>query len=198
MTREEIYEHLAQVYLGKKTKKKKKYNFMKVILFANLIAITLLPSFYFISAKNTKDIQKQEQSLTLALNYYPLRVVYNFKDNAPQVENFSLHLQNVNVENYDSLVFYVRGRSRLSPRILKVSLENKKKEKSVYYLDTLEAKWQKITIPLKEFKEISDWTNINKLSFIIEAWNTDETKGSVLIDDVHFYAKGQMKPKLTE
>lgn len=190
MTREEIYEHLAQVYLGKKTKKKKKYNFIKVILFANLIAITLLPSFYLFNSKTSQNIKKQEQSFSLALNYYPLRFVYNFKNGAPQVENFSLHLPAVNVTNYDSLVFYLRGKSHLAPRILKISLENKKKEKSVYYFDKVEAKWQKITIPLKEFKDITDWTNITKLSFIIEAWNTDETKGSVLIDDVHFYAKG--------
>lgn len=190
MTREEIYEHLAQVYLGKKTKKKKKYNLIKVILFVNLVAITLLPSFYFVNSKNTKNIQKQEQSFELALNYYPLRLVYDFKGNTLQVENFSLHLPNLNVENYNSLIFYLRGKRDLSPRILKISLENKKKEKSVFYLSGIEAKWQKISIPLSEFKEISDWTNITKLSFIIEAWNTDEEKGSVLIDDVHFYAKG--------
>ncbi|MDD2653508.1 MAG: hypothetical protein PHI86_00135 [Candidatus Omnitrophica bacterium] len=190
MTREEIYEHLAQVYLGKKTKKKKKYNFIKVILFANLIAITLLPSFYLFNSKTSQNIKKQEQSFSLSLNYYPLRFVYNFKNGAPQVENFSLHLPTVNVTNYDSLVFYLRGKNHLAPRILKIALENKKKEKSVYYFDKVEAKWQKITIPLKEFKDITDWTNITKVSFIIEAWNTDETKGSVLIDDVHFYAKG--------
>ncbi|MBM3251781.1 MAG: hypothetical protein FJZ11_03260 [Candidatus Omnitrophica bacterium] len=201
MTREEIYEHLAKVYLGKKKNKKKNYNLTKIILFINLILLILLPAIFFI--KTNKAViaikqEKQEESVSLALNYYPLRLVYNFKENSPQVRNFSLYLPSINLENSDSLKFSIRGYRNGFPRIIKIALENRKKEKSVYYLDDINTKWQNITIDLSEFKEISDWTNITKLSFIIEAWNTDNNKCSVLIDDVRFYSKGQMKPKLTE
>lgn len=190
MTREEIYEHLAKVYLGKRKIKKKNNNFIKILLLVNLIAVVLLPSFYLIKNKKSDIISKQEQSFALSLNYYPLRLVYNFKEGSPQVENFSLYFPNINIEDYGALKFSIRGSGYNSPRILKVSLENKKKEKSAYYFEGITNKWQKIIIPLSEFPQITDWTNITTLSFIIEAWNTDNQNGSVLIDDVSFYSKG--------
>jgi len=193
MTREEVYEHLANVYLGKKKNNKKNYNLIKILLIVNLMAIILIPSIYFIKINRTIAAQKQkkqEESVSLALNYYPLRLVYNFQDDSPQVKNFSLYLPKVNVKKYNSLVFSVRGYRSSLPRIIKISLENKKREKSVYYFEGITTKWQKVTIPLSEFKKITDWSNITKLSFIVEAWNNDQDKCSVLIDDVHFYSKG--------
>lgn len=192
MTREEIYEHLASVYLGKRKAKKKRFSFLKILLFINLIAAVLLSSIYFIKNYRTIIIkqEKQDKSISLALNYYPLRLAYTFPKNTPQIKNFSLHLPNISVEDYDSLVFNIRGYKNGLPRILKVSLENKKKEKSAYYLNHITTKWQKITIPLSEFKEITDWSNLKKLSFIIEAWNIDNEKVYVLIDDICFYSKG--------
>lgn len=193
MTREEIYEHLANVYLGKRENHKKNHKLIKILLLVNLIAVMLLPSFYLIKNKEiilANGQKGQEQSFALALNYYPLRLVYNFKENSPQVENFSLYFPELNVESYQALVFSIRGIKNSSPRKLKICLENKKKEQSAYYLDDIRTRWQKKTIPLSIFKQITDWSNITKLSFIIEAWNTDEEKGSILIDDVSFYAKG--------
>lgn len=190
MTREEIYEHLAKVYLGKKKTNKKNNKLIKILLFVNLIAVVLLPSFYVIKNNDTNSlINKQEQSFTLALNYYPLRLIYNFQEDSPQVENLSLFFPNLNIEQYDSLVFSIRGPGT-APRILKISLENQKKEISTYYLDGIDYRWKKITIPLSEFNKITDWSNLTKLSFIIEAWNTDEPRGSVLIDEICFYSKG--------
>jgi hypothetical protein len=194
MTREEIYEHLARVYLGKRKNNKKNNNLAKIFLLVNLLAVLLLPSFYIIkNSKNQLKIRQspQKQSFALALNYYPLRLVYNFQDNSPQIENLSLYFPDLNVENYESLVFSIRGAKNSSPRILKIYLENKKREKSTYYFDGITTKWQKIIIPLSEFNQITDWSNISRLSFIIEAWNTDDEKGSVIIDDVCFYSNSK-------
>ena len=44
-----------------------------------------------------------------------------------------------------------------------------------------------LIIPLDDFKEITDWSAIEKVSFVFEAWNLEKPKGMVIIDDISFY-----------
>jgi len=193
MTKEEIYEHLAKVYLGKKkTKKKRKSLVIKVLLFVNLFLLALALFFAIAKWNFSADnkIQIKENLLSLTLGNYPLRLTYNFDESRPQVQNFSMCLPNLELRKFDFLVFSIRGLEDKIPRLLKIGLENKKKERSELYFSDIGPKWKKVTIPLSEFKEITDWSEITQISFIFEAWNLDNHKGKVLIDNVSFMRKG--------
>lgn len=188
MTKEEIYEHLAKVYLGKKKKKKKQSPLLKVLIVANglvliIICVFVISKFHVAGKAGSAD---KGNLLTLRLGNYPLRLTYNFDEKHPQVENFSMYLPNLDLRGFDALVFSIRGFDGKIPRMLKIALENKKKEKGEIYFADITARWKKVTIPLSEFKGVSDWSNMTRVAFIFEAWNLKDKEGKVLIDDVAF------------
>ena len=190
MTKEEIFDHLADVYLGKKKKKRKAFNATEILLFVNIIVIAVCvvyfaaSSFYRFKERKPKN---SDTSLALALNYYPLHLTYNFSPQKPQVENFSMHLGAKALDAYNYLGFSIKGSPKGYPRIIKVGIENAKREKSYFYYNGIEPSWKEVVIPLSEFKEITDWSRVEKVSFVLEAWNVDMGKGMVVVDDVCFY-----------
>ena len=50
----------------------------------------------------------------------------------------------------------------------------------------MELDWGDFRIPFEDFDLISDWSNINEVSFILEAWNVEKEKGILLIDNICF------------
>ena len=63
---------------------------------------------------------------------------------------------------------------------------NHKNESATYFLKTVSDNWHEVSIPLEQFNEISDWSNLTDISFILEAWNTKGKKGVILIDNISF------------
>ncbi len=192
MTKEEIYDHLAKVYLGKKKKKKQSIVFDKVhvLLFVNILVIIIFLGcflFYSIDQARHGEVKEITSSIKLALNHYPLRLKYDFIELGPQVENFSMVIGGKDFREYNFLGLSVKGTSRAYPRLFKITIENTKREKADYYIDDVDTTWKEVIIPLGEFKKITDWSSIEKISFVFEAWNLDNTKGMVLLDDICFY-----------
>ncbi len=188
MTKDEIYEHLAKVYLGKKKKKKKSPSFrFYILLFINIFVVAGISAMLFYGLKGLAFKEKHNRNdIYFSLNQYPLRLQYNFSAAYPQIENFSLPLPELDARSYSLLKFSIRAGKDTMPSILRITLENKKRELSSYFLKRISHKWQKIVISLSDFKEITDWSNITKIHFVFEAWNTGTKKGSVLIDDICF------------
>ena len=85
-----------------------------------------------------------------------------------------------------STAFSIRSLEEGSPGIVKIVLKNKRNEESIHFIEGVNLRWKKVSIPLEEFETITDWTNLSDLSFVLEAWNADKKKGIVLIDDVCF------------
>lgn len=194
MTKDEIYEHLANVYLGKKKKKKKRKNLkFYTLLFVNIVTVPLIIAL-IVGAVYSRGIRgkiKANNSVSLALNYYPLRINYDFNNNKPQVQDFAFNLPEIDISKYAELVFSLKGAKQSFPRILKISLENKRKEKAAYYLSGITANWNKVTIPLSDFKELTDLSSLTKISFVVESWNQNNKMGSFLIDDLGFSSKNR-------
>lgn len=46
--------------------------------------------------------------------------------------------------------------------------------------------WRNYEIPFERFAQISDWADVSEISFVLEAWNAQDKKGIILIDDVAF------------
>lgn len=189
MTRDDIYDHLAQVYLGKRKevdqKKKQQFNAWLVINIVTTLVI-FASVFYGLTAFLTQHGSFLQSNVILSLHNGPLRLEYDFEDPLKPAKSFDLSVSPVDASRYKKIQFSIRGKEQGSPGIIKVVFRNKKNEIAYYYVQGVDTKWQKFSIPLDEFRQISDWTNLTDVSFEVESWNVNNKKGIVLIDDVRF------------
>jgi len=194
MTRDEIYNHLAQVYLGKKNeleesaRKKKETQRLNAWLVINFVitAVIFASAVYGLTAFLAHRSESLQSRVIYSLNRSPIRITYNLDYPYPPVESFALTISDIPVEKYKKLQFAVRGTDEGYPGMIRIEIRNKKSESASVFIDGIDKGWKNYTIPLDEFKQISDWENIEEISFILEAWNAQKKKGILLIDDVCF------------
>ena len=111
MRRDDIYDHLAQVYLGKRTitdvKRKKQFNAWLVINIL-ITGIIFTSAFYGLTAFLAQR-QLTENKIIFALNNSPIRIKYDLTDPYPRIKNFSIKVPDVNASRYALLNFSIRG-----------------------------------------------------------------------------------------
>ncbi|MGE0269129.1 MAG: hypothetical protein AB7S78_11825 [Candidatus Omnitrophota bacterium] len=189
MTKDDIYDHLAQVYLGKRKKDdaRTKKQFNAWLLINGLItAVIFASAFYGLTAFLTQQKKTLKNNVIYSLHQGPLRFEYDFKTSANPVETFALSIPPMDISRYGSLEFTMRGKEEGVPGIVKVVMNNRYNESSYFYIQGVNLNWQQYRIPLDEFKQISDWTSITDISFVLESWNVDNKRGMVLIDNLNF------------
>jgi len=189
MTRDDIYDHLAQVYIGKrKDSDEKKKRQLNAWLLVNIVitAIIFVSTFYGLTAFFTRQTPALEKNIVYSLHNGPIRVEYNFKEDFPPIKSFALTIPKMDATKFGKIHFSIRAKEEGSPGIVKVILRNKLNESAFYYIHGINLDWKEFTIPLEEFRQITDWTNLTDVSFVLESWNVDNQKGIILIDDVSF------------
>ncbi len=189
MNRDEIYDHLAQVYLGKKKKidRQKKSQFNVWLLINALIAAIIFASAtYGLTAFLAQKNDAFKMNVLFSLHQGLARLEYNFKESFVSEESLALSVPAMDASKYNSLTFKIRAKEEGSPGILKVVLRNKRNEEASYYVRNIDLNWQTVSIPLDEFYQITDWNSLKDVSFVLEVWNVEDKKGIVLIDDVNF------------
>ena len=184
MNKREIYEHLADIYLDNSGKKKRRYKkfFDYKVIYPAAILLTIVVSvsiFSFISHKSTLKSQ-------VALVIQPTSVRMNFHRGATKKEIFSFDINQLDLAEFNTLAFSVRKLWPADIINLKVEINNKLKEKSAIYLDDLSYRWKNYKFNLSDFKNITNWRKMDKLSFIIEEWNIKGEGGIIYIDNVKF------------
>lgn len=191
MTKDDIYDHLAQVYLGKRKKDdaKTKKQFNAWLLINGLITVIIFTSvFCGLTAFLTHQKSSLKQSVIYSLHQGPIRFAYDFKGSTNPVEKFALSIPQMDVSKYGSIEFSMRGKEEGVPGIVKVEVTSRYGEKSYSYVKGVKLAWEDYRIPLSDFQEISDWSSVTDISFVLESWNVDDKKGIVLIDNINFAA----------
>jgi hypothetical protein len=192
MTRDEIYDHLAQVYLGKKNsgpkvEEKRKLQFNAWLLINAVITIVIFTgSVYGLTAFLANRGEAFHNKIIYALNNGPVRIKYNLNYPYPPVKTFSFNMPAIDAGKYKALQFSVRGTEDGYPGMLRVEIKNEKNEVASTVIQDVIVDWKNFSIPLEKFDEISDWTNLSEVSFILESWNIEKKKGVLLIDNVCF------------
>ncbi|MBF0483270.1 MAG: hypothetical protein HQL25_01050 [Candidatus Omnitrophica bacterium] len=189
MDKDEIYDHLAQVYLGKKRKsyqnnRRQKREFGAWLLINILITVLIFSGvFYGLTAFLTNRDLKS--NIVYFLHNGSIRMAYDFTN--PQVPSqiFTLNVKGVDAEKFGNLKFSIRAKDG-KPGIVKVVVRNARGEEAYYYVQSVGTKWKEENIPLNQFRTISDWSTLRNVSFVLEAWNIDDKKGSILIDNLCF------------
>lgn len=189
MTKDDIYDHLAKVYIGKKKEvESQKKKGLSAWLVINLVitGVIFASSFYGLTAFLTQERSLFESRIILSLHNGPVRVEYNFTQDLNPTKTIALPVETFNVSGFKNINFSVRGETGSSLGIVKIVLTTTRNESSIHYIKNIGNGWTKISLPLDDFKEISDWNNLKTVSFVVESWNVDAQKGIVLIDDIHF------------
>ena len=189
MTRDEIYDHLAKVYLGKResvipVKTKKPVNRSLLVINIAITAVITISTVYGFTAFLTRRGELKSQ-VFYALNNNPIRIAYDLNEPFPATKTFSITIPNNDVSKYKILNVSLRGMDGAYPGIVKVVVKNQRNEQAIYYIQNVQAGWQKSCIPFEKLN-LTDWTTITDVSFVLEAWNVDFRRGAVLIDGVSF------------
>src|SRR3989338_1908356 len=193
MTRDEIYDHLAQVYLGKKTggnsyiEEKRKRRFNAWLLINTVITVVIFASsVYGLTAFLAQRGEAFHNKVIYALNHGPVRIKYNLNYPYPPVKIFSFSVPAISAVKYKNLQFSLRGTEDGYPGIVRVEIKNQKNEVASVIVQDVVVDWKNSSIPLEKFEQISEWSNVSEVSFILESWNSEKKKGVLLIDDVCF------------
>lgn len=188
MTRDEIYDHLAQVYLGKRkeSEPREKKHFHAWLLINVLITLMIFSSvFYGLTAFLTRQSSLRGNVLFSLYNGLA-RLDYNFDEDFSPVKTLVLSAPAIDASRYKSLQFSIRAKEQGNPAIVKIVVENHKNEIASYYIQGIDYSWQDFRIPLHEFKQITDWTSLKNISFVLESWNVEKKEGIILIDNICF------------
>lgn len=188
MTRDEIYEHLAKVYLGKKENavQKKTKTFNSWLILNIVITLFILASvFYGLTAFLAHRGASLKQSVVYSLTNSPIRISYDVGENMPQVKKFSLAIPQVDLSKFQYLNFSMRGMESTAPSVVKLILRNQRNEEAVHYVQGVNKKWQRQKVILADLN-ILDLESVREMDFVIEAWNIDHKKGVLLVDDISF------------
>ncbi len=185
MDKKDIYEHLAHIYLDASSRRKKKNK--KVFKRAKHLLFLAIPFFvglgiFFILVSLKNNALDSQTALFLQTDVAKI----NFHFDPARREMYSMDLSNINLKRFKTLAFSVKKSDRNRDAALRIEFINNFKEKSEVYIKNLFVKWQEHKISLSDFKRITDWSKMSRLSFIVEEWNTRDKKGVVYIDDIRF------------
>ena len=179
---------MAQVYLGKRkeAEPRKKKHFHAWLVINVLITLMIFSSvFYGLTAFLTRQSSLRGHVL-FALHNGLVRLDYNFDEDFSPVKPLLLSARAIDASRYKSLQFSIRAKEQGNPSIVKIVVENHKSETASYYVQGIDYSWQDFRIPLREFKQITDWTSLKNISFVLESWNVEKKEGIILIDNICF------------
>ena len=186
MDKVDIYEHLANIYLDSSRKRKKKVKSKASRQLKILLAIIIFIVLVFSAVIFIKSPKKTSFNVEIAYVIQPNVVKINYNFDVIRKEAYSVDLKNLELSQFKALAFSARKTNPDDTVFLRVELVNSFKEISEIYLKDIKYRWKNFRIALSDFKNISEWSDMSKLSFIVEEWNTKNKHGVVYIDDIKF------------
>ncbi len=184
MEKKDIYEHLAQIYLDASFKKRKKPQ-ERTKLFRNLF-VASVSLVFVLGVLLAFNFSKRGLNSQTALVLEPDAVKLNFHFDPAKKELFSIALNNLNLSRYKTLAFSAKKVNYKKDIPLRIEFSNIFKEKSEQYVKNIPLKWEEFKIDLTKFKNVTDWSKMLKLDFVVEEWNVPEKKGVVYLDNIRF------------
>lgn len=191
MEKNEVYDYLAKVYLDKQPALPANSGGKKRVLWKSypvflITALLIMPALLLLAAHPLKRFIPKSRGLYLSPANELINIKFNFTDSEIKKQGYAIALSGLDVSNFKSLQFRLRRLKKYGNLSLRVEMENKPREVASYYLTGIANKWQSYRIALGEFKEISQWDSLKRISFIVEEWNAENKEDCVYIDDIRF------------
>jgi hypothetical protein len=193
----DIYNRIADTYITSKHQhqlqhkpkavNKEQQRRILPISIASLVIVFAIGFALFAIIPRNSRIAPEKKSLSLFGNLLPLKLEYEFASSPEKIKGITLDLPQLNLADYDTLEFAMRGdKAKGFSSLIKVELESKRREKKSFYLRGVQANWKTFKFPLKELVSLNSFSDLSHLSFIIEGWNADNEKGKIFIDKIVF------------
>lgn len=115
-----------------------------------------------------------------------LKVKYDVDSKRKAACGFFAFLEDADLRKFDKLIFYIKGdiKEGYTQNIMvEISTSNNVSRVRVAGITD---KWQKIAIPFSDFREISDWSRVNKFAVVIEDSFVSKKTGVLYFDDIYF------------
>ena len=184
MDKKDIYEHLANIYLDASLKRKKQgreYISFKSVVFLSAAFVFGLTALSILNSRKDKPANSE---VALLLQTEAIKINFNF--DPVKKEIYSINLNKLDLNRFRAVGFSVK-KANFQDRIsLRVEFANAFREKSEIYVKNIPHRWQEYRILFSNFKNLTDWSEMSKLSFAVEEWNSQEKRGVVYIDNVRF------------
>ena len=190
MTRDEIYDHLAKVYLDKRetveeAQLPKKQPLPWLVINIVITGLILASVFWGLTAFLTQHDDLLKSRVIFTLNNSPIKLTYDVGGSFPQVKALTIAVPPVDATQYRRLNLSLKGALGGNPGMIKVVLTNTKNEQATHYLQGIKSKWQDYIVSFDEMN-LTDWRSVKDVSFVIEAWNSERSSGAVYIDNISF------------
>ena len=118
---------------------------------------------------------------------FGMKLDYSVESKNPAYNGFWMFLQSLDASKYDNITFWVKGDGKIGyTTVFKVELKNAQKQVGRYYVTSVTDQWQEIVIPLKNFKGITDFSNLTEFVVVFEDRIASNKKGVIYIDDIKF------------
>ena len=122
-----------------------------------------------------------KDGMSVLLNYY-------VDSPNPAYNGFWLNISSVQVANFDTLSFYVKGDAKkgFTPKI-KIELKDKRHGKASFFVENITDKWQKIslTLDVKSFDK-NQPKPFEEFLVVFDDVNSRPKTGAILIDQIEF------------
>lgn len=118
---------------------------------------------------------------------FGMKLEYSVESKNPAYNGFWMFLQNLDASKYDNVAFRVKGDTKAGyTTVFKVEIKNASKQVGRYYVTNVTDQWQDVVIPLKDFKGITDYSNMTEFVIVFEDRIASNKKGVIYIDDIRF------------
>ena len=118
---------------------------------------------------------------------FGMKIEYSVESKNPAYNGFWMFLQNLDASKYDNVAFRVKGDAKVGyTTVFKVEIKNAAKQVGRYYVTNITDQWQDVVIPVKDFKGITDLSNLTEFVIVFEDRIASNKKGVIYIDDLRF------------
>jgi len=118
---------------------------------------------------------------------FGMKLEYSVDSKNPAYNGFWMLLQNLDASKYDNVAFKVKGDAKIGyTTVFKIELKNAAKQVGRYYVTNITDQWQDVVIPLKEFKGVTDYSNLTEFVIVFEDRIASNKKGVIYLDDIRF------------
>lgn len=191
MEKNEVYDYLAKIYLDKQPAvvartDKKNYIPWKRYLFFLIAPVIACLAIYLLIAHSLKLYTSRAHSLYLSTGNELIKIRFDFTDSELKKQGYTITLSDLDAKNFKYLQFRLRRLKKYGSLSLRIEMENDLRENASYYLTEVTNKWQSYSIGFSEFKEITQWDALRRISFIVEEWNAENKDDGVYIDEIRF------------
>jgi hypothetical protein len=113
---------------------------------------------------------------------FALKLVYDVNALTPVRNGLVMDLVNIPIDEYKTLSFYMKGDQEKGFTSTVIAGIETSRRTRMYELNNVTYRWEKVVIPLSEFKEEGE--TLKEFRFIFQSDYVKNSNGAVFIDDV--------------